>query len=63
MYPEDNQNQQSEDLRVEPSTSSQTSEEHQKSVSKKSLIREYSEAIIIAIILGIYDPCVCRSSF
>jgi signal peptidase I len=52
MCPEDEQHQQPEDVTLEPSTSSHTSQEHQKTSSKKSLIREYSEAIIIAIILA-----------
>jgi len=52
MCPEDQQHQQSDEITVESSTNSQTSQEHQKTSSKKSLIREYSEAIIIAIILA-----------
>ena len=52
MGPEENQNQQTRDVTDEPTASSQTSQDRPKSVSKKSLIREYSEAIIIAIILA-----------
>ncbi len=52
MSTEEQKNRQLEDVTVNSSTSSQTSQEQQKSVSKKSLIREYSEAIIIAIVLA-----------
>jgi signal peptidase I len=52
MSPEDNQNQQPEDLTIDSSTSSGTSEEQPKSMSKKSVIREWAEAISIAIILA-----------
>ncbi|MDX1410555.1 MAG: signal peptidase I [Nitrospirales bacterium] len=52
MAPEDQQNQQPEDITIESSSSASNSQEEQSTTSKKSLIREYSEAIIIAIILA-----------
>ena len=52
MGPENPQDEQSNEMRVGSPTSSPTSQEQQSRSSKKSLIREYSEAIIIAIILA-----------
>lgn len=52
MSHEDNQNQTPEDFTIDSQTSSGTSEEPKRSVSKKSVIREWLEAISIAIILA-----------
>jgi len=52
MGPENQQNQPSHEVTGELSPSSPTSQEQQRTGSKKSLTREYAEAIIIAVILA-----------
>lgn len=52
MCPEDKQSKLSREASVDSSTSSPASNDQQGARSKKSLIREYAEAIIIAILLA-----------
>ena len=52
MSSEENKSHQSSDVTVESSTSSQIPHDHKTARSQKSLIREYTEAIIIAIVLA-----------
>ena len=52
MSTEENESPQTADTQVRSSTSSQASQDQQTTSSRKSLTREYAEAIIIAVILA-----------